>query len=187
MADGVIDIQEVGEGSVVPELQVENNGDEPLLLVLGEELQGAMQNRTVNVSMIVPSRESVKVPVSCTERGRWSKSGWGTRIGKTSDHCSTSFVRRRIVGSVSESMQAGGGCRSDQMGIWDSIHRSLYTRNVYSATESQSDLFSDLKDEMQEFVSRFVLQDGQVGIVGAIDGKIRDGGYVPKTCEVVCH
>lgn len=47
-------ITEVSEQGVVPQLRFVNRGRVPVLLVDGEELLGAKQNRIVNLSILVP-------------------------------------------------------------------------------------------------------------------------------------
>ena len=64
-------VSEVSDGGSVPELLFKNLGDRPVLLVEGEELVGAKQNRTLNVSILAPPRQETRIPVSCVERGRW--------------------------------------------------------------------------------------------------------------------
>ena len=50
---------------------VVNPTDVAVLLYEGEEVLGAQQNRTFDVSVLVPAGASVRVPVSCVEHGRW--------------------------------------------------------------------------------------------------------------------
>ena len=71
----VLRVTEIGEAGSVPELQVRNTAKRPILLVDGEELEGAKQNRTLNSSILVPAESDIVVPVSCTEQGRWNYSG----------------------------------------------------------------------------------------------------------------
>ncbi len=59
----------------VPYLQVTNLADLPLLLLEGEMLVGGDQNRTMNVTVLVPPKERTRVPVSCVEAGRWGAGG----------------------------------------------------------------------------------------------------------------
>ena len=66
-----VKIEELDESGQVSELFVSNNGDSDILIFLGEELIGAKQNRAVNISMIIEKQNSITIPVSCTERGRW--------------------------------------------------------------------------------------------------------------------
>ena len=71
---GLVTIREVSEGGSVPELTVENRADLPLLIVDGEELVGAKQNRVANLTMLLPAKKTTIIPVSCVEAGRWSYS-----------------------------------------------------------------------------------------------------------------
>jgi hypothetical protein len=58
VASGAVRITEVSDGGSVPELAVVNDGDRPVLLLDGEELVGAKQNRIVNLTILVPARPS---------------------------------------------------------------------------------------------------------------------------------
>jgi hypothetical protein len=50
---GTLHITEVSESGSVPEIKVLNRGRQPVLIIDGEELVGAKQNRTVNLSILV--------------------------------------------------------------------------------------------------------------------------------------
>lgn len=50
---GVLLVTEVGEGGSVPELKVRNSGDKPVLLLDGEEVSGAKQNRVLNTTILI--------------------------------------------------------------------------------------------------------------------------------------
>ena len=65
-------ITEVSEAGSVPNLQVTNTADQPLLLLDGEELVGAKQNRILNMTVLVAAGATVTIPVSCVEQGRWA-------------------------------------------------------------------------------------------------------------------
>ena len=66
------EITEVSDGGSVPELAFENASAGKILLVDGDELVGARQNRVVNISILVGGGQRVVIPVSCVEHGRWS-------------------------------------------------------------------------------------------------------------------
>ena len=55
----------------VNDLLVENPTDKPVLLYEGEEVLGAQQNRTFDVTVLVAAGAQAAVPVSCVEAGRW--------------------------------------------------------------------------------------------------------------------
>src|SRR5687767_16012496 len=54
LASGEVVVTEISEHGSVPELRVVNRGRKPLLVVDGEELVGAKQNRIVNLTILVP-------------------------------------------------------------------------------------------------------------------------------------
>ncbi len=67
-------IGELESGASVNDLVVENPGDTAVLLFEGEEVLGAQQNRTFDVSVLVGAGAKLRVPVSCVEAGRWQGS-----------------------------------------------------------------------------------------------------------------
>ena len=71
LARGWIEITESGEAGHVPELSVVNRGSIAVLLLDGEELLGAKQNRVLNLTILVPPQQISIIPVSCVESGRW--------------------------------------------------------------------------------------------------------------------
>ena len=69
---GTARVTETSESGSVPELAFHNDGDPPVLVLDGEELAGAKQNRIVNLTILVPGKTKVVIPVSCVEAGRWA-------------------------------------------------------------------------------------------------------------------
>ena len=59
---GVLAVTEVSEAGTVPELLATNNADQPILLIDGEELQGAKQNRILNTSILLSARSKTRSP-----------------------------------------------------------------------------------------------------------------------------
>src|SRR4051812_43434779 len=59
----------------VNDVLVDNPLDVVVLLYEGEEVQGAQQDRTLDVSVLVAARSRLQVPVSCVEAGRWDGDG----------------------------------------------------------------------------------------------------------------
>lgn len=64
-------VTEVSADGRVPELAFENDSSEKILLVDGDELVGAKQNRILNLSILVGSRQKLVIPVSYVEQRRW--------------------------------------------------------------------------------------------------------------------
>ena len=72
LSAGSIEIREVSEGGSVPELRVVNRAGKMVLILDGEELVGAKQNRIVNTTILVAADAEIVIPVSCVEQGRWT-------------------------------------------------------------------------------------------------------------------
>jgi hypothetical protein len=68
LALGVLTITEISEGGSVPNLKAINAGDMPILLLDGEELAGAKQNRVLNTTILLKEHSETVIPVSCTGR-----------------------------------------------------------------------------------------------------------------------
>jgi hypothetical protein len=65
------DALEDGFSGHVPHVRVENRAATAVLILFGEELRGAKQNRVANASFLLPPREERVIDVSCVEQGRW--------------------------------------------------------------------------------------------------------------------
>src|SRR5713101_3391915 len=83
IVQGKVRVTELNAGGSVPELRLENSADLPVLLVDGEELVGAKQNRVLNLTILAPPKHTTVIPVSCVEAGRWSRAASDLR---TADH-----------------------------------------------------------------------------------------------------
>jgi len=108
-------VTEVSEAGSVPFLQVANEAGRRLLLLDGEELIGAKQNRILNTTVLVAAHTEVTIPVSCVEQGRWGYRGRQFRPGDASLYAS---LRARKAAHVSQSVRAGRGHRADQGEVW---------------------------------------------------------------------
>ena len=67
----LVEITELDDAGRVPELKLINLGKKKVLIIEGEELVGAKQNRIVNSSFLIAGKAEVIIPVSCVEQGRW--------------------------------------------------------------------------------------------------------------------
>jgi hypothetical protein len=68
---GGLTLAEAGEAVTIEE--VSEGGDVPTVLLLdGEELIGAKQNRVLNTTVLVAAHSRLTIPVSCVEQDRWA-------------------------------------------------------------------------------------------------------------------
>ena len=103
--DAVV-IEEVSHGGHVPTLVVTNTADRPVLLLDGEELVGAKQNRVLNTTVLVARGARLDIPVSCVEQGRWSYTSRRFAPGDTA--CTRPHAPARRPGSPCRYGSRGG-------------------------------------------------------------------------------
>jgi len=155
-------VTEVSEGGSVPELRVVNKGDARILVLDGEELRGAKQNRVLNTSILIGKHSSLVVPVSCTEQGRWS---YATPQFAESEVVADRQVRYAMKQSVNASLVAGAGHRSDQGRVWSEVGALHERHGTVSPTSAMRDAYRTRKADLDTVLAAFPLQDGQQGML----------------------
>lgn len=169
IGSGSVSVEEVSESGSVPDLLVENKGDVRVLFLEGEELVGAKQNRVLNMSVLIAARSKTKIPVSCVEQGRW---GYKSRKFGSSGSHSSSKLRYFLKSSVSRSVLARRGHRSDQGKVWDEVARQQSALGTPSRTSAMADTFQAHEGNVAEFREKLQYVDGACGLAVAIGGRV---------------
>ena len=184
LADESLLVEEISEGGSVPDLLVENKGDQRVLFLEGEELVGAKQNRILNTSVLVAAHSKLKIPVSCVEQGRW---GYKSRYFGSSGSHSPSRLRRSLKASVSRSVKQKRGHRSDQGEVWAQVGLLQAVHGVESSSAAMSDVFDTYGDRISAFREKLKYVDGATGVAVAIGDKVVaiDVFDKPATCGKV--
>jgi hypothetical protein len=162
------EVTEVSQGGSVPDLKLINKSPGKLLVVDGEELVGAKQNRIVNASFLIAGQTEITIPVSCVEQGRWA---YRTQKFSSGETVMSPSMRREHQKTVTMSLKRGGGYRSSQGMIWNEIALKSERMATHSPTMAMADLFEGQKDRLGEYLKAFRLVDCQVGAVFAINGR----------------
>ena len=164
----LVTIREVSEGGSVPELKVENRAGLPVLIVDGEELVGAKQNRVANLTMLIPAERTTIIPVSCVEAGRWS---YRSAHFDVTDRVQNARGRAEKLESVRHSIREGGGRRSDQGRVWDSIAEESEALDADSPTSEMGAMFERHKDTLDDYVGAVTAGPEQVGAAFIVRGR----------------
>jgi len=169
LAQGVIQVTEVSKGGHVPELLLINRGDRPVLLIDGEELVGAKQNRVLNLTILAAPYSELVIPVSCVEQGRWS--------AVSPEFCASPRVhfaagRAAKVASVSDRLAEGQGAVSNQSEVWHHIAEKAARMDHHSETGAMADLFRHAEQDLEAYVRAFSAAPGQAGAIFALGGKV---------------
>lgn len=169
LARQALRVTEVSESGSVGKLRVENLGEQPVLLVDGEELVGGKQNRTLNLTIMVAGRATLDVPVSCVERERWQY-----RAAAFSSSPQTTSVGTRALKArtVSESLWNRGSYDSDQGAVWTDIADTTVRTATISPTAASADVFETHRGRIDKVISAFGVEPEQVGAVFALGGRV---------------
>jgi hypothetical protein len=169
LAAGVIEIVEVAKDGHVPELRVINNSPDMILILDGEELVGAKQNRIVNTTILVQGDTTIIIPVSCVESGRWT---YNSPSFSSKERLMSYSLRAMKSEQVKSSLRSSGNYRSDQGEIWHEISEKAKRRKAESPGMAMGEIYEKDKPSIDEYIKHFSLIDLQVGAVFMINGKI---------------
>jgi hypothetical protein len=170
LCSGLVAIHETSQSGSVPHVRAVSRAALPVLLLDGEELAGARQNRIVNTTVLLKAGRETVLPVSCTEVGRWAY----TRPDFcASGHVLAHSVRTGHRSAVTRSVQTDGRFASDQSGVWNDIaalHRRLRSE---SPTGAMRDAFGSHETALTALLAAFPrVSHQQCGVAILIDGQM---------------
>jgi hypothetical protein len=165
ITQGLARITEAGAGGTVPEVKIENDADMPVLLLDGEELLGAMQDRVLNLTILAPPKRTTLIPVSCVEPGRWRMTAPQFRVAGDVMY---SRGRAARCAQVTASMRASGTHGSDQARVWEELAAKASRLGVDSPTGAMAAMYERHALLIEEYVRAFAWTEGQAGVIGAI-------------------
>jgi hypothetical protein len=168
LKSGQVVIRET-DGGVVQKVEAWNRGREFVIILEGDTLVGAKQNRVVAHSVIVPPGRRVKVPVGCMERGRWSRGLGAFDLGAVK---MASSMRRASVSEKVASRRLGLGPQLDQAGLWGRVAECLSTEGLRSDTSDYHRVIEERERDIHEVIDRVVPVSDQVGMVFLWQGRL---------------
>ena len=151
-------VKELHEDGSVPEVIVINKSDKHLILLDGEHVIGAKQNRIINKTIIVDPLTEIVIPVSCTEAGRWR---YNSRGFKKSKFNASSSIRKMSKMGV-----------KSQGGVWSRIASISKINNFASRTFSLNELYDEVAPKFDNYKGIIQAIPSQIGMMVFIDGKL---------------
>jgi len=167
IAKQLVKVTEISESGSVPTLMVLNEAEMPLLLMDGEELIGAKQNRIVNTSLLLPAKSKTPIPVSCTERGRWS---YKSAFFDDSDVIMSSKARHAKSERLVRNLVHSGNYNAEQREVWNDIEEYHFVLNTNSDSRALRDAFEAYQYNIDHFTKYFQLYPEQVGVAAFLNG-----------------
>lgn len=169
LAKGLIEIQEISQEGSLPNLNVINRSELPVLILDGEELAGAKQNRIANTSILLAAMSTTQIPVSCTEQGRWR---YTSRTFSDSGIVMSSKARISKSYRVGSSLKEARGFNAEQGDVWHDV-RDLHQRGgTGSRTQAMKDAYELKQKQIAAYVEAFPLEAGQKGMIVFMNGEL---------------
>jgi hypothetical protein len=178
LAGGALRIGELGAGTV-PTLVAKNEGDRVVLVLDGEQLIGARQNRMTNRSILLPPHSATEIPVFCMEQGRWHFRS--EEMAPAPQHSPVKMRRRARETEVRHAAAPGGAAMSSlreaQGDVWMDVADTLSTLKSPSPTHSLDAAYAAAHD-IDAWLAALPCDDDQVGLVAFV-------GALPLGMDVI--
>ncbi|MBR5503185.1 MAG: tubulin-like protein [Methanobrevibacter sp.] len=162
---GLVSVREL-DSEQVNTVVCKNDAVVPLLLIDGDEIVGAKQNRIMNETLLIPANSERKIPVSCTEHGRWRFDSDVKKEFGLSNY-SLNFDTRRVKN------RARRESRDYQSDVWNHISK-LENRHAFkSRTSALNDNYQHSKITQDDYLKNLNIVDGQNGVICFINGEFK--------------
>lgn len=173
-----IEITEVSESGSVPTLKATNKANVPILIIDGEELIGAKQNRIVNTTILLKPNSETLIPVSCTEHGRWS---YSSRHFANANTLMSAKARYSKSYRVRNSLRTTGTHEAEQREVWNDVS-SLHTKmKTTSHTRAMHDVYAQKKVDIDAFLAHFPIVKGQKGMMIFVNDKLAGMDFLSRS------
>ncbi len=167
IAAGLLRLEEHG-GGVVERIIAHCDAELPVLLLDGEHLAGAKQDRILTTGVLLAPRSRTVLPVSCVEQGRWS-----LRSAAFAPAANHAPARLRGVQAQHGTVRARAGAerRAAQSEVWDTVYELYVAPTGPSPTGALSDAYTARHEDIHDLIAAFDAPAGdQCGVVAAIAG-----------------
>ncbi len=170
IAAGLLSITEVDEHGDVTHLEAFNVADSPVLLIDGEHLEGAKQNRILNATVLLAASRKTTLPVACVEEGRWHYQA--SADFNASDDFAYGRLRSRNASAKAESLRMSG-CRDvDQGEVWADVALKHQEAGSLSPTGAMRDAFEHHRTDLDDMKVAFSEPEpGQTGVIACVEGR----------------
>ena len=170
IVEGLLSITEVDEQGDVTHLEAYNVASSPVLLIDGEHLEGAKQNRILNATVLLAASRKTILPVACVEEGRWHYEA--DSDFNASDDFAYGRLRSRNASVKAENLRMSGSRNVDQGEVWADISLKHNEAGSVSPTGAMRDAFDHHRGDLDEIKVAFSgPEPGQTGVIACVDGR----------------
>lgn len=177
LAGGRFEIKEVSEAGSVPTLLVNNETGGLVLLMAGEHLVGAKQDRVANASIMIATGSGLRVPVSCVEQGRW---GYRSHRFSSSGSSSHGHLRKMMLFQATEGYRLSGRPTTSQHEVWSEVRRKLGKLGSLSPSSALHQAYRDHEGSLRKMLEPVRVPPDCNGVVFAFGGRIAGADIFDK-------
>ncbi len=150
-----ITITETGQ---VPEIEVHNPNEGPVLVTAHRLLVGGLQTRAVERSVLMAARSHARVPVKCFEAGRWEARDEPTARSLAESERVAVRTRWSTTQNMAEQLRRSGRFAADQSAVWQHIDEELTRSRIQSKTRSYEAYLEEEKRPRIEAARRALIR-----------------------------
>ncbi len=162
-------MEEIPGRAQVNRLLFVNLSDRPILLLDGDILIGAMQNRVLHSSLLAPPHATLELDVYCVEQGRWGY----TRGNDFTGYDSLAYARLRAAKAAARQPDGAAPRTVDhQYAVWEEIRLKSQRMAARSRTESVAALYERHAADLKAIEAHVQALAHQVGAIFMLDGKL---------------
>jgi hypothetical protein len=165
MDTGKFKIAEIEEGASVNTLEVRNDTGKHVVLLAGEMVRGAKQDRIISFDTVIPPGGKFNVDAFCVEAGRWTE---------VSEH----FDYKKEIAPASIRATAQGN--RDQSRVWAEVSKVNAERGAVTGTDALTASYDD--PEFQADVKKYekalkevAKNEDVVGVIVVAEGSVKAG------------
>lgn len=162
---GKFKIAEMEEGAEVNTLEVHNDTDKYVVMLAGEMIRGAKQDRIISYDTVIPPGGKFDVDAFCVEAGRWNE---------VSTHFS--YAKEMAPSAVRGTAQGN----RDQGEVWAEVSKVNAQRGAVTETDTLTASYDneDFQAEVKEYekaLKDLAKNKDVVGVVVVAEGEVRAG------------
>ena len=162
---GKFKIAELEEGASVNTLEVRNDTAKYVILLAGEMVRGAKQDRIISFDVVVPPRGKVGVDAFCVEAGRWTE---------VSKH----FEYEKEIAPAGVRAAAQG--KQNQSEVWAEVSKVNAERGAVTGTDALTASYDDPAfqadvEKYEKALKGLAKNKEVVGVIVVAEGKVKAG------------
>jgi hypothetical protein len=162
---GDFQIAELEEGASVNTLEVRNDTGKHVVLLAGEMVRGAKQDRIISFDTVIPPGGKFNVDAFCVEAGRWTE---------VSEHFS--YEKEMAPASVRAVAQG----KADQGRVWDEVSKvnaeckAVTETDALTASYDNPEFQADVK-KYEQALAGLTKNEEVVGVIVVAEGAVKAG------------